>query len=116
MASMSIGGNAMTDELENCTYQFVKFPATEKNGLGEAVSAGYAEININYQYLSLTGMQYWATTICAGLASKTHTTASLFNDLSVLTSYTNLVVFYPTYEAIEGSDYRGVTVKIEQVS
>jgi hypothetical protein len=116
MASMSIGGNAMTDEVENTAYQFVKFPYTERNGLGEAVSGGYGEATFNYQYLSLEGMQYWATTICAGLPSKTHTSASLFSDMSVLTSYTNCVVFYPTYEAIEGPYYRGVTVKIEQIS
>ncbi len=116
MASMSIGGNAMTDELENASYQFVRFPYTERNGLGEVVSGGYAEATINYQYLSLEGMQYWATTICTGLPSKTHTSASLYNDLSVLTSYTNCVVIYPTYEAIEGVYYRGVTVKIEQIN
>ena len=114
--AMSIGGNAMSYEVENTAYQFVKFPATEKNGLGEAVSGGYGEATFNYAYLSLEGMQYWATTICEGLPSKTHTSASLYNDLSVLTSYTNLVVFYPTYEAIEGVYYRGVVVKIEQVN
>jgi hypothetical protein len=114
--AMSIGGFAMSYEVENTAYQFVKFPATEKNGLGEAVSAGYAEISLNYAYLSLEGMAYWATTICAGLPSKTHTAANLYNDLSVLTGYTNLVVFYPTYEAIEGVYYRGVVVKIEQIN
>lgn len=114
--TMSIGGNAMDFEVENCAYAFVRFPVTEKNGLGLAVSSGYATITLNYPYLSLAGMQYWATTICTGLASKAHTVASLYNDLSVLTAYTNLVVFYPTYEAIEGVYYRGVVVKIEQVT
>lgn len=114
--AMSIGGNAMNYELENAAYQFVRFPFAERNGLGEVVSGGYAEVTINYQYLSLEGMQYWATTICDGLPSKTHTSASLYNDLSVLTSYTNCVVIYPTYEAIEGVYYRGVTVKIEQIN
>lgn len=114
--AMSIGGNAMSYEVENTTYQFVRFPSTERNGLGEAVSGGYADVTINYPYLSLEGMQYWATTICAGLPSKTHSSATLYNDLSVLTSYSNCVVFYPTYEAIEGVYYRGVTVKIEQIN
>lgn len=114
--AMSIGGNAMDAELENCTYVYTRFPATERNGLGEAVSGGYAEITINYAYLSLGAFLYWASTICAGLPSKTHTSASLYNDWSVLTSYNNLIVFYPTYEAIEGPYYRGVVVKIEQVS
>lgn len=116
MASMSIGGNAMDDELENCTYVYNRFPATERNGMGEAVSAGYAKITFNYAYLSLGAFTYWASTICSGLASKTHTSATLFTDLSVTASFTNLVVFYPTYEAIEGAYYRGVMVKIEQVS
>jgi len=114
--AMSIGGFTMSYEVENTTYQFVRFPSTERNGLGEAVSGGYAEVTINYPYLSLEGMQYWATTICTGLPSKTHTSASLYNDLSVLTSYSNCVVFYPTYEAIEGVYYRGVVVKIEQIN
>lgn len=114
--AMSIGGNAMSYEVENTAYQFTKFPVTERNGLGEAVSGGYGVATFNYAYLSLEGMQYWATTICAGLASKTHTSATLYNDLSVLTSYSRCVVFYPTYEAIEGVEYRNVVVKIEQIS
>jgi hypothetical protein len=32
---------------------FKRFPATERNGQGEAVSGGYAEVTINYPYLSL---------------------------------------------------------------
>lgn len=114
--AMSIGGNAMSSELENCAYVFKKYPMTEINGLGEAVSAGYAEVTINYPYLSLEGYTYWATTICAGLPSKTHTSATLYTDLSVTASYTNLVVMYPTYEAIEGVYYRNVTVEIKQIS
>jgi hypothetical protein len=114
--AMSINGQAMDYELENCPYVFKRFPATERNGQGEAVSGGYAEVTINYPYLSLAGFTYWATTICAGLPSKRHTSAVLYNDLSVTQSFTNLVVFYPTYEAIEGPYYRGVTVKIEQVT
>lgn len=114
--AMSIGGNAMSEELEACHYVYNRFPVTEKNGQGEAVSGGYAEVTINYPYLSLTGFAYWATTICTGLASKTHTSATLYTDLSVTASFTNLVVFYPTYEAIEGAYYRGVVVKIEQIS
>lgn len=114
--AMSIGGNAMTQELEACQYVYKKFPVTERNGLGEAVSGGYAEVTINYPYLSLDGWTYWATTVCAGLASKTHTSATLYTDMSATASFTNCVVHYPTYEAIEGAYYRGVAVKIEQIN
>lgn len=114
--AMSIGGNAMTTELEECTYVFNRFPATEKNGLGQVVSGGYPEVTITYDYLSPTNFAWWATTICGGAASATHTSATLYTDLSATASYTNCVVHYPTYESIQGAWYSNVVVKITQIS
>ncbi|MCB0096883.1 MAG: hypothetical protein KDE46_14240 [Caldilineaceae bacterium] len=115
MASMIIGGNNFTDELEVCNYNFKRFPATEINGEGEVVSGGYPEISIRYSYLSASGFDFWANTICAGLASKTHTSATLYDDSSSTTTFTNLVVFYPTYDGVEGQFYTNVGVRITQL-
>ena len=115
MPSMSIGGNAFTEELESCNYVFTRFPATEINGAGVASSGGYPEININYSFLSEAGFIFWASTICANLASKTHTSATLFDDQGSTDTYSSLVVFYPTYDGIQGQFYTNVSIRITQL-
>ena len=116
MASMSIGGNSFTDELETCTYVFKRFPVVETNGLGEAVNGGYPEITITYSELSESNFAWWASTICTNLASKTHTSATLYDDQGDTDAYTNAVVHYPTYDGIRGQWYQNVVVRITQLS
>lgn len=116
MASIVIGGNAATDSLEQCSYVFTRFPASEINGLGEAINAGYPEIVITYANLSATDFAWWASTICTNLPSKTHTSATLYNDQGATGAYTNLVVHYPTYSGIRGQWYQNVVVRITQIS
>lgn len=116
MASMSIGGNAFTDELETCTYVFKRFTITETNGLGEVISGGYPEVTLTYDLLSPSDFDWWASTICADLASKTHTSATLYTDQNATANYTNAVVHYPTYDGIRGQWYQNVVVRITQLS
>lgn len=113
---MSIGGNAFTDERELCTYVFKRFTQTEVNGLGEVVSGGYPEVTITYSQLSEDDFYWWAHTVCADLASKTHTSATLFTDQGATANYTNAVVFYPTYDGISGAWYQNVVVRITQLA
>ena len=113
---MSIGGNAFTDERELCNYVFKRFSAIETNGLGEAVNAGYPEVTITYDQLSETDFQWWASTICTNLASKTHTSATLYTDQGSTAAYTNAVVHYPTYDGISGAWYQNVVIRITQLS
>lgn len=115
MASMSIGGNAFTDELEVCTYVFKRFQYIEKNGLGEASSGGYPSVTITYNTLSQSNFQWWASTICTNLASKTHTSATLYTDQGATANYTNAVVSYPTYDGIIGQWYQNVKIEITQL-
>lgn len=113
---MIIGGNAFTDEREICTYVFKRHQYVETNGLGEAVTAGYPEVTITYSILSATDFAWWANTICTNLPSKTHTSATLFTDQGATAAYTNAVVFYPTYDSIQGQWYQNVVVRITQLS
>jgi len=114
--AMSIGGNAFTQELETCTYIFKRFSSIETNGLGEVVSGGYPEVTLTYDELSATNFAWWASTICANLASKTHTSATLYTDQGATASYTNAVVHYPTYDGIRGAWYQNVVIRITQLS
>lgn len=116
MASMSIGGNAFTDDRELCTYVFKRHQYTEVNGLGEVVSAGYPEVTITYSSLSQTDFVWWANTVCANLASKTHTSATLYTDQGATANYTNAIVHYPTYDSIHGAWYQNVVVRITNLA
>ena len=115
MPSMIIGGNAFTTELEVCTYVFKRHNYVEINGLGEAVTAGYPEVTITYSSLIQSDFVWWASTICANLPSKTHTSATLYTDQGATAAYTNAVVFYPTYDGILGQWYQNVVIRITQL-
>lgn len=113
---MSIGGNAFSGEREICEYVFKRFTSSEINGLGEVVSGGYPEVTITYSELSETDFAWWTNTICTNLASKTHTSATLFTDQGATANYTNAVVHYPTYDGINGAWYQNVVIRITQLA
>jgi hypothetical protein len=116
MASMVIGGHAFTGALEVCSYVFKRFPITEQNGNGELVGEEVSEVTLTYAEMEPADYAWWTDTICAGLPSKTYTSATLYNDRDTTESFTNLVVDYPTYDGISGAYYQNVTVKIREIA
>lgn len=96
-------------------YLFKPAETIRSNGLGEAVAAGYASLTWTWPHMNATDYNWWYTTLLTGLPSRTFTTASLYNNLSTLTSYTNVVVYRPTYESISGGLYQNVVVEIKHI-
>lgn len=115
--AMVIGGNSMPASIENYSagYRFNPFPKLREDGQGNQIAIGYPEIIWTFEELTSSEFAWWATTVCAGLPSKLFTSAQLYNQLDVLTTYTNCIVYCPTYEGREFGRYLGVTVRIIQL-
>ena len=115
--AMLIGGNAMPSSIENHSsgYVFNPFPKVIRDGNNAAVAIGYPEIVWTFAWLTLTEITWWTTTICAGLPSKSFTSASLYNNLDVLTAYSHCTVNYPTYDSREYDDFINVVVRITDI-
>jgi hypothetical protein len=111
--------NGVTIPFTNGYYLPKPPEVIRSNGAGAAVSAGYASLTWTWPSMVLGdvngGFTWWYTTLLAGLPSKTFATASLYNDLWVLTSYTNVVVYRPTFESISGGLFKNVVVEIRHI-
>lgn len=100
------------------SYTFEPPPVVRKNGLGEAITAGFSKLTWKWTRLSQTEMNFLLTTVLGGAATKSITAnpaLRTYNHQNVLTNYTSCIVQRPTWERWSGNRYQGVTLEIEQI-
>lgn len=117
MASgMKIGGTAILAPMdEEGSYYFDPGQVIARNGAGAAIVAPYASILWRFDFLTLAKLQWWTTTLLAGAAYKEYTSAELFNNAGVLTTFTHCVVLRPTYSRFQDGLAWDVSVVIDQI-
>lgn len=115
--AMTIGGNAMPANIENFSigYLFNPHPSLREDGAGNMVAVGYPEVTWTFTELTKAEYTWWASTICAGLPSKSFGAAQLYNHLDVLTTFTHCIVHHPRHESREYDRFIGVTIRITQL-
>jgi len=100
------------------TYLFEPPKVVRKNGLGEAVTAGFAKLTWKWKKLTKTQMDFLHTSILAGAASRTLTGTNivrLYDHTNTLTYFKNCVIQRPTFEIVTGALYHGVVWEIDQI-
>ena len=97
---------------------FLPIPRKEirKAANGLAIVEPYSTVEWSWDYMLLTDFVWWTTTLLSGAYSAEYTTAQLYNDEGVLTSYTHIIVNRPTHGGfIHSGAVQNVTVKLEQL-
>ena len=99
------------------TYHYDPGAIVGKNGRGTAIAAPFATLTWAWEHMSLTEYTYWRTTLLAGAASAAFTANTLlYDDLRVLRTVTQCIVYRPTYErTAAGGYYLNVQLVIDQI-
>lgn len=98
----------------NGDYVYVPFSETVENGLGETVTAGLAHATWRFSVLEQSAWIWWVTTLMAGAVSL-RCPAVLLDDKDVETSFSSVVVRYPTYSKRVNGLYMDVVVEIDSM-
>lgn len=114
--ALSLGGTNIPTSIElgGGKYRFVR-EQLRINGDGEAVMAGYYTLTWTFDQMSLTDFTWIRSTLLGGAGSVKYSSASLYNDLGVQTSYTNAVAYMPTWDGAKGGYVEGVTWVIGRI-
>ena len=117
LGANTVGGAVVLTDLENRGkgYKFIRPEIVRRNGLGLAVTSGYASIEWSHDWLPKAEYLWWRTTLLSGAASKSFTSASLYDDTQTLTSYSYCVVEAPTYDSISYGVYYNVMIRITNI-
>lgn len=114
--AMSLGGTTISSTIENGGGKYAfKRERLRTNGDAEAVMANYYTLTWTFEQMALTDFTWIRSTLLSGAGSVKYSSASLYNDLGVLTSYTNAVAYEPTWEAASGGYVTGVTWVIDRI-
>lgn len=116
MAANINGTNIPTNINGRGRYLFNPPEILARNGQGAVVESDYASITWTFTLLSVADFTWWYTTLMAGAPSLIITSASLYNILGALTSYTHGVLLRPTFDYVNGYYYNNVVIKIEDLS
>jgi hypothetical protein len=114
--AMSLGGTTISSTIENGGGKYAfKRERLRTNGDGEAVMANYYTLTWTFEQMSLTDFTWIRSTLMSGAGSVKYSSASLYNDLGVLTSYTNAVAYEPVWDTASGGQVFGVTWIIDRI-
>lgn len=113
---MHLGGTTIPTSIElgGGQYKFGR-ERLRVNGDGEAVVAGYYTLTWTFSQMSLSDFTWIRSTLLGSAASVKYTSAQLYNELGVLTTYTNAVAYEPTWDAAKGGYVEGVTWEIKRI-
>jgi hypothetical protein len=115
MAANINGTNIPTNINGRGHYQFTPPAVLARNGQGGVIVAEYSTIVWSFPKLSVADFTWWYTTMLGGAPSLIITSASLYNALGALTTYTAGVLLRPTWEGVTGYYYLNVTINIEDL-
>lgn len=115
--AMTFGGTSMPTNIENHGegYLFKRPDVLFEDGEGNAVVAPYASITWTFDVMEPADYTWWRTTLLAGARSVKYSSAQLYDDTRTLTSYTNAVVYAPTYSKISNNWYHDVVIEIKYI-
>ena len=116
MTTPSINGNLIPDTIANrgrYTWQPPEIVAI--NGRGEAVTAAFATVTWQWDYLTLADYTFWIDTVLSEAGSLTCTTGTILVDHLQRVVAVNCVLMRPTYSHISGGLYRDVELKITRI-
>ena len=112
---MQINSTAIPSPMDERGVYVFAVPVLSRNGRGAAIAAPYATLTWQFDYLTLTELAWWVTTLLGGALSGEYTQAKFFNHLGALTTYTHCIVQRPTYSRFQDGLAWDVTVQIDWI-
>jgi len=96
-------------------YRFHHQEIGTVNGNGDAVLAGAQSVVWQFRHMDASEFAWWTTTLLGGAASLTLTSAELWDHTVTEQTFTDGVVYLPTYEAYRGGRFWNVTVQMRHL-
>lgn len=76
----------------------------------------YSAVDWKWDTMLLTDFVWWCTTLLGGAPGAEFTTAELYNDLGVLTTYTHIIVKRPRHGGfVHSALVKDVSIRLEQL-
>lgn len=114
--ALSLGGTAISTTIVNGGGKYAfKRERLRENGDAEAVMSNYYTLTWTFEQMALSDFTWIRSTLLSGAGSVKYSSATLYNDLGVETSYTNAVAYEPTWDTASGAQVFGVTWVIDRI-
>lgn len=115
--AMSIGGTTLPSSIENhgVGYRFYPPEVLHDDGEGNPVSEPYSHLEWTFDIMEPADYDWITITLLGGAPSAKYSSASLYNDNRVLTSYTGLTVRRPKHDGIANGWYRNVVWNMDYI-